>query len=123
MKQLSKSKYAKYCQCPKCLWMSVYKPEEEVIDPTSEARFETGTEVGDLAMGLLGDYIDVTTNKPDGKLDIKAMLDKTQQLMADGTENICEASFSYDGNYCAVDILHKTNCHRPRMGCSLQGHE
>ena len=109
MKQLSKSKYAKYCQCPKCLWMSVYKPEEEVIDPTSEARFETGTEVGDLAMGLLGDYIDVTTNKPDGKLDIKAMLDKTQQLMADGTENICEASFSYDGNYCAVDILHKTD--------------
>ena len=109
MKQLSKSKYAKYCQCPKCLWMSVYKPEEEVLDPTSEARFETGTEVGDLAMGLLGDYIDVTTNKPDGKLDIKAMLDKTQQLMADGTENICEASFSYDGNYCAVDILHKTD--------------
>ena len=109
MKQLSKSKYAKYCQCPKCLWMSVYKPEEEVLDPTSEARFENGTEVGDLAMGLLGDYIDVTTNKPDGKLDIKAMLDKTQQLMADGTENICEASFSYDGNYCAVDILHKTD--------------
>ena len=109
MKQLSKSKYAKYCQCPKCLWMSVYKPEEEVIDPTSEARFETGTEVGDLAMGLLGDYIDVTTNKPDGKLDLKAMLDKTQQLMADGAENICEASFSYDGNYCAVDILHKTD--------------
>ena len=109
MKQLSKSKYAKYCQCPKCLWMSVYKPEEEVIDPQSEARFENGTEVGDLAMGLLGDYIDVTTNKPDGKLDLKAMLDKTQQLMADGAENICEASFSYEGNYCAVDILHKTN--------------
>lgn len=109
MKQLSKSKYAKYCQCPKCLWMSVYKPEEEVIDPQSEARFENGTEVGDLAMGLLGDYIDVTTNKPDGKLDLKAMLDKTQQLMADGAENICEASFSYDGNYCAVDILHRTN--------------
>ena len=109
MKQLSKSMYAKYCQCPKCLWMSVYKPEEEVIDPQSEARFENGTEVGDLAMGLLGDYIDVTTNKPDGKLDLKAMLDKTQQLMADGAENICEASFSYEGNYCAVDILHKTD--------------
>ena len=57
----------------------------------------------------MGDYIDVTTNKPDGKLDLKPMLDKTQQLMADGTENICEASFSYDGNYCAVDILHKTD--------------
>ena len=109
MKQLSKSKYAKYCQCPKCLWMSVYKPEEEVIDPNSEARFENGTEVGDLAMGLLGDYVDVTTTKEDGKLDLKAMLEKTQQLMDSGTENICEASFSYDGNYCAVDILHRTD--------------
>ena len=109
MKQLSKSKCAKYCQCPKCLWMSVYKPEEEVIDPNSEARFENGTEVGDLAMGLLGDYVDVTTTKEDGKLDLKAMLEKTQQLMDSGTENICEASFSYDGNYCAVDILHRTD--------------
>ena len=109
MKQLSKSKYAKYCQCPKCLWMSVYKPEEEVIDPQSEARFENGTEVGDWAMSLLGDFIDVTTTKEDGKLDLKAMIQKTQELMAKGTENICEASFSYDGNYCAVDILHKTN--------------
>ena len=54
MKQLSKSKYAKYCQCPKCLWMSVYKPEEEEIDPTSEARFENGAEVGELARGVLG---------------------------------------------------------------------
>ena len=108
MKQLSKSKYAKYCQCPKCLWMSVYKPEEEVIDPSSEARFENGTEVGDLAMGLLGDYIDVTTCKADDRLDLSAMIAKTKELMDAGKENICEASFSYDGNYCAVDILHRT---------------
>ncbi len=108
MKQLSKSKYAKYCQCPKCLWMSVYKPEEEEIDPTSEARFENGAEVGELARGVLGDYVDVTTKRADGSLDLQAMLEKTGRLMAEGTENICEAAFSYDGNYCAVDILHKT---------------
>ena len=108
MKQLSKSKFAKYCQCPKCLWMSVYKPEEEVIDPNSEARFENGTEVGNLAMGLLGEYIDVTTYKDNNKLDLAAMITKTKELMDAGQENICEASFSYDGNYCAVDILHKT---------------
>ncbi len=28
--------------------------------------------------------------------------------MAKGTAVICEASFTYDGNYCAVDILRKT---------------
>ncbi len=109
MKQLSKSKYAKFCQCPKCLWMSVYKPEEEVIDPTTEARFETGSEVGEMAMGLLGEYVVTTTAKEDGKLDIVSMLKKTQEYMAQGTENICEAAFSYEGNYCAVDILHRTN--------------
>lgn len=108
MKQLSKSKYAKYCQCPKCLWMSEYKPEEEVIDPQSEARFENGAEVGQLAKGLLGDYVEATTTRPDGTLDLKAMVQKTQELMDDGVENICEASFLHDGNYCAVDILHKT---------------
>ena len=108
MKQLSKSKYAKYCQCPKCLWMSVYKPEEEVIDPNSEARFENGAEVGELARGILGDYVDVTIRRADDRLDLAAMITKTKELMNAGQENICEASFSYDGNYCAVDILHKT---------------
>ena len=108
MKQLSKSKYAKYCQCPKCLWMSVYKPEEEVIDPNSEARFENGAEVGELARGILGDYVDVTIRKTDDRLDLAAMISKTKELMDAGQEIICEASFSNDGNYCAVDILHKT---------------
>jgi hypothetical protein len=99
--------------------MSVYKPEEEVIDPNSEARFENGTEVGELARGILGDYVDVTVRKDDDRLDLPAMIAKTKELMEAGQENICEASFCYDGrsalgdacqckNYCAVDILHKT---------------
>ena len=109
MKQLSKSRYAKFCQCPKNLWMSVYKPEEEEIDPASEARFETGHEVGDMAKGLLGDYVDVSTKKEDGKLDLPAMIGKTKECIEGGVENICEAAFNYEGNYCAVDILHKTD--------------
>ena len=36
------------------------------------------------------------------------MIRRTQDAMARGVENIAEASFSWDGNYCAVDILHKT---------------
>jgi hypothetical protein len=88
--------------------MSVYKPEEEVIDPNSEARFENGAEVGELARGILGDYVDVTIRKTDDRLDLAAMISKTKELMDAGQEIICEASFSNDGNYCAVDILHKT---------------
>ena len=69
----------------------------------------TGNEVGDLAMGLFGDFVEVTVQKEEGNLDISAMIHKTQVCIADGIENICEASFSYEGLYCAVDILRKEN--------------
>ena len=34
---LSKSRYTKYCQCAKALWLSVNKPEEATIDAGVEA--------------------------------------------------------------------------------------
>ena len=111
MKGLSKSRYIAFCQCQKNLWLSVYHPELAKIDDALQSRFENGNEVGDLAMGLFGDFIDVTTYGHDGHLDIAAMIEKTEEEMKKGTENICEASFSWDidgcRNYCAVDILHK----------------
>ena len=93
---LSKSRYTKYCQCAKALWLSVNKPDEATIDPGVEARFAEGNVVGDLAMGLFGDFVEVTTVKEDGKLDLDVMIEKTREEMARGTEVICEASFSYD---------------------------
>lgn len=93
---LSKSRYTKYCQCAKALWLSVNKPEEATIDAGMEARFAEGNVVGDLAMGLFGNFVEVTTVKEDGKLDLGAMIEKTREEMARGTEVICEASFSYD---------------------------
>ena len=38
-----------------------------------------------------------------------AMLKRTQQLIAVQTPVIAEATFSYDGNYCAVDLLRHTS--------------
>lgn len=107
--ELSKSKYTIYCQCPKALWLKTYDPDKAApIDEGAHARFEAGNEVGDLAMGLFGDFVEVTAIKTDGSLDLKAMIDKTYECLANGTENIAEASFAWEGNYCAVDILHKT---------------
>ena len=133
MKGLSKSKYTLFCQCPKALWLRTYKPEEETIDPGVEARFEKGNEVGDLAMQLFGPFVEVTSHKEDGSLDLAAMIERTKQEIEAGTDVICEASFSYlfeqrienfnailgkergplvirrsISNYCAVDILRKT---------------
>ncbi|MCR4965933.1 MAG: DUF2779 domain-containing protein [Bacteroidales bacterium] len=106
-KGLSKSKYTNFRKCPKCLWLGVYKPEEQVIDASTEARFTAGNEVGDLAMGLFGPFTEVSAYTPDGRLDVKAMLSHTQDCLDNEVENICEASFSFDGCFCAVDILHK----------------
>jgi hypothetical protein len=108
MKGLSKSKYTQYCQCPKALWLRTYKPDEAVVDAGTEARFESGNEVGDLAMGMFGPFVEVTTKREDGSLDLKAMIEKTQQEMTKGTEVICVASFTFEKNYCAVVILRKT---------------
>ena len=107
MVYLSKSKYCGLWQCPKLAWLRQYRPELAVIDETLQDRFDAGNEVGDLAMGLFGDYVEVTTYNGE-KLDLKAMIAKTSAEMEKGTPNICEASFSYNGLYCAVDILRKT---------------
>lgn len=104
---LSKSKYTAFCKCPKMLWLDVHSPELAELDPEREQRFIEGNEVGDLAMGLFGEYSEVTRYKPDGSLDLQAMIEETARLIALGGDNICEAAFSYDDCYCAVDILRR----------------
>ena len=110
---LTKSKYTKFCQCPKAMWLGKNKPEEATVDASLEARFAEGNIVGDLAMGLFGDFVEVTTMNGD-RLDLTAMIEKTREFMAGNECNvICEASFSYSNgeqsNYCAVDILRRTH--------------
>ena len=67
---------------------------------------EAGNEVGDLAMGLFGDYVEVTAYNNE-TLDLSKMIENTKAEMQKGTPVICEASFEYNGLYCAVDILKK----------------
>ena len=128
-KGLSKSRYTAFCQCPKNLWLKIYKPEETTEDPGVEARFEQGNEVGDLAKGLFGPYKEVTTKDANGNLDLNKMCALTKQYMDENVDVICEASFSLEKNhllenltldpnkplgkrwheshYCAVDILRR----------------
>lgn len=109
---LSKSRYTKFCQCPKALWLSINKKDEAKKDADLEARFAEGNIVGDLAMGIFGEYVDVTTFTSEGNLNLSEMIRKTNELMADENCNVvCEASFSFTNvehtNYCAVDILRR----------------
>ena len=100
----SKSRYCNGVQCPKMLWMKEHFPEEFDDSVMNQAVLQTGNEVGDLAMGLFGDFTEV----PFDKENLGAMLTKTQELLDAGTKVVCEASFSYEGCFCSVDIL--KNC-------------
>ena len=107
--RLSKSRYTQFRLCDKALWLGVFKPDEAVITDAQQSIFDTGTEVGELAKGLLGEYEDMTSFRADGHLDISKMIDRTKDALARGVVNICEAAFDFNGCYCAVDILHKTS--------------
>ena len=104
---LSKSKYVQVWSCPKGAWIHKYRPDLEPQDENTLARFRTGDEVGDLARGLFGEYVNVTAEKEDGSLDLVQMVERTREEMERGTPVICEAAFSYEGLYCAVDLLRR----------------
>ena len=96
---LSKTRYCNAVQCPKMLWLKQYKPEVFDDSVMDEAVLQTGNEVGDLAMGLFGDFVEV----PYG--DLNEMIQTTEKLIHQKTPVICEASFSCEGLFCSVDIL------------------
>ena len=102
----SKSKYCGLWQCPKIAWLRKYKPDEITVDGSVLARMEAGNIVGDLAMGLFGDFVEVTAYKGEN-IDLSKMIENTKTEMAKGSPVICEASFDFNGLYCAVDILKK----------------
>ena len=102
---LSKSKYVQVWSCPRGAWIRKYHPEAVPRDEGTQSRFRQGDEVGDLARGLFGPSVNVTAYKEDGSLDLPRMMENTREEMEKGTEVICEAAFSYEGLYCAVDLL------------------
>ncbi|MBR1797575.1 MAG: DUF2779 domain-containing protein [Clostridiales bacterium] len=100
MLHLSKSKYCSGLQCPKMLWLGKNMPEAFDESILNKGVLDAGSDIGDLAMGLLGEYTEVPYSE-----DLTKMLEETQRLIDEGVENICEASLAYNGLFCSVDIL------------------
>ena len=73
------------------------KFDQSVVD---ETRLSVGNEVGDLAMGYFGEFIEVQFSQ-----DFSEMIETTKRLLDSGTPVIAEAAFNYDRNTCMVDIL------------------
>lgn len=106
---ITKTDFMRGMQCPRMLWLDKHKPGLRVIPPEVQARLDAGNDFGDRAMGMFGPYEEMTVYLPGRKIpDKKAMLEKTRDALERGVEVICEAAFSNYNNYCAVDILRKT---------------
>lgn len=105
---LSKTDFMRGLQCPKMLWLDAHKPELKVIPDSTQRRLDRGNEFGDKAKAMFGPFIDVTEYLPNTKYLNKAkMIQNTRNAMRSGADNICEASFDFNGIFCAVDILHR----------------
>ncbi|WP_245534719.1 DUF2779 domain-containing protein [Treponema primitia] len=76
-------------------------PDEYDDGVMNQGILNTGNEIGDLAMGYFGTFSEVPYNA-----DKFLMIDDTKKLLEQKTKVITEASFSYEGNFCSVDILH-----------------
>lgn len=108
-KTFSKSDYTKGHQCTKMLWMEIHKKEEFDSSLLDLARLKKGNEVGDLAMGYYGDFIEVKNNfRYDSMAKRTADLLQESANIADGGGkpfSVCEATFVCDGMVCMADIV------------------
>ena len=101
MYNLSKSKYCRGLQCKDILYYDKHNPLE-AKDTEDSSIMENGAEVGRLARGLFGPYLNVSFNN-----DLSKMIEETKRYLENDNCVVTEASFIFDGNFCSVDILVK----------------
>jgi hypothetical protein len=103
MRALSKSKLLAFRQCAKRLWLELYRPELREESPETEARFEVGHQVGDIARQLFdpagkGVLVDF---KRDG---LDAAFARSQHLLT-SSHPVFEAGFTAEGALAFADIM------------------
>lgn len=76
--RLSKSRLLSYLQCPKRLWLAIHRPGLAEVTPATQALFETGHRVGEIARTLYaqGRSVYIGYSK-----DLTAALNDTQLLL------------------------------------------
>jgi len=99
---LSKSKYLTGLQCPKALWINIHRRDlMPPIDASTQAIFDMGHEVGELAQ----------TRFPGGTLisenhfQIPQAEKSTLKAIASDAPSIYEATFTHEGVSVRLDIL------------------
>lgn len=97
---VSKSKYLSGLQCPKLLWY-YYNAKDQIpaFDEATQAIFDQGHEVGELAKKLYPDGIDVTWDQP-----YAGVIKQTQELLKSG-KPLFEAGLRNGSMYARADVL------------------
>ena len=103
MRTLSKSKLLAFRQCPKRLWLEVHSPELRADSSATQASFNIGHQVGDIAQQLYdpkgkGALIDPQVEGFD------AAFARTQELLK-SAQPIFEAVFRTEGGLAFADVM------------------
>lgn len=96
---LSKSRILLHRQCPKRLWLKVHRPELEEIADSNQARFDTGTYVGELAQQLYPDGVLIDGN------DLGQAVIDTKAILVGEKRPIFEATLQADGLLIRADLM------------------
>jgi len=100
---LSKSRLMSARQCLKRLHLEINRPELLVISPSTQAAFNTGNAVGNIAHQIYGSEDAVVIPYEGG---MSHALKKTSRLVSEGPKYpIFEATFQYGGVLVRVDAL------------------
>ena len=100
---LSKSKYLAGLQCLKRLWLQTNQPKLAIYDEATKARFEMGTQIGELARRVFpnGAFINEKPWEHD-----KAE-SRTSRAIKGGINVIFEGAFTFEGIRIRADILER----------------
>lgn len=103
MRNLSKSKLLAFLQCPKRLWLEIHRPDLLEISRATQASFDVGYQVGDIARQLYdpkgqGQLIDAQVEGYDAAFArSKALLNSPQPIF--------EAGFVAGGALAFADVM------------------
>ena len=96
---LSKSRILLHRQCPKRLWLKVHRPELEKVSDSNQARFTTGTYVGELAQQLYPDGVLIAGD------NLGQAVTDTKAALAGEKRPIFEATLQAGGLLIRADLM------------------
>lgn len=110
---LSKSRFVGACQCPLRLWFEVRTDAPRtVVDEATQARFDVGNEVGELARRRWDDR-EAAAGRPvgvrvtDDPVRFREGVEQTAAAIENGARVVHEASLHHKGVKVRIDVLER----------------